>query len=114
MTALDEHTLLVYTDGSSYSGPRRGGIGMLFVGVGEDGRELVHEESPPGFLGATNNQMELKACIEALALVISRMPPIDASRYRKVVLLTDSLYLAENFGNARFYWPQNRWLKRSG
>src|SRR5674476_981925 len=64
---LAENALNIYTDGSSFSSPRTGGIGMRLVLVDTCGRERVHDFCPPGYKGATNNQMELKACIMALS-----------------------------------------------
>lgn len=64
MVQLDEDALTIYTDGSSYSSPRMGGAGFLFIAINKNGDPEIHEESPPGWRGATNNQMELQACIE--------------------------------------------------
>lgn len=61
-----EDALNVYTDGSSYSGPRTGGIGIRFITIDEHGNEKILDIEEPGFNGATNNQMELYACIQAL------------------------------------------------
>jgi hypothetical protein len=36
----DEHALTIYTDGSSYSGPRRGGVGIVYVTVDDSGHDL--------------------------------------------------------------------------
>ena len=41
---LDERAVNVFTDGSSYSHPRRGGIGIRLITVGANGHEIVHEE----------------------------------------------------------------------
>lgn len=61
-----ENALNIYTDGSCYSGPRRGGIGIIFITIDEAGNEVVEEIELPGYQQATNNQMELMACIKAL------------------------------------------------
>jgi hypothetical protein len=50
--------LHIYTDGSCYSSPRVGGTGFLFIVLDENGEPEIYEESPPGWKGATNNQME--------------------------------------------------------
>jgi len=90
MEQLDENAINIYTDGSSYSSPRAGGLGYLFVTVDRDGNPVIYEECPPGWKAATNNQMELQACIEALQLVLSRRSPVDASAYDHIVIRTDS------------------------
>lgn len=63
---LAENALHIYTDGSSLPSPRRGGIGILFLLIDSQGREEISDSRHAGYKGATNNQMELQACIEAL------------------------------------------------
>src|SRR3712207_6511145 len=114
MEDLDETALNIYTDGSCYSSPRVGGIGFLFITVDDAGEPEVHEECPPGWLGATNNQMELQACIEALKITTGKRPPVDPSRYRKIVIRTDSMYVTENWNRAIYEWSGNGWNTRDG
>jgi ribonuclease HI len=114
MEYLDERDLNVYIDGSSFSAPRRGGVGIVFITEGPDGHWLETEYDVPGFAGATNNQMELQAAIEALHALARRRVPLVPADYRRVVFWTDSLYLADNFDNARFRWPRTRWMTRDG
>lgn len=114
MEFRDERDLNIYTDGSSYSGPRRGGIGILFVSVDASGHEVVHEYPQPGYAGATNQQMEIRSCIEALLALATRRAPVDASNYRKIVIWTDSMFVVEGYDNARFTWPRTRWTTRDG
>jgi ribonuclease HI len=109
-----ENTLTIYTDGSCYSSPRRGGAGFLFVTINSAGDEVVHEESPPGWLGATNNQMELQAVIEALGMATGRHPPVDPDSYKNITVCTDSMYVAENFPRALHEWSKTGWTKRGG
>ena len=110
----DERDLNIYTDGSSYSGPRRGGVGILFVTVDERGEEKVDEYPLPGYVGATNQQMELRACIDALLAIATRRAPVDAADFRKIVVWTDSMFLVNGYQSARFSWPQTDWLTRDG
>lgn len=114
MQQLDENALNIYTDGSCRPSPRRGGIGFLFITVDDDGHEQVHEECPPGWRSATNNQMELQAVIDALAFVLDRHSPFDLSHFNKIVIYTDSMYVQENFNKAKFEWPKTRWTTRQG
>jgi ribonuclease HI len=114
MQQLDELALTIYTDGSSYSSPRVGGVGFIFIAVDDEGHEETHEECPPGWKGATNNQMELQACIEALRIATGRPPPFDLSRFDKIVIRSDSEYVCDNFTKVKFEWPGNRWRTRSG
>jgi ribonuclease HI len=110
----DERDLNVYTDGSSYSGPRRGGIGILYVTVDENGEEKVDDYPLSGYAGATNQQMEISAAIEALKALVHGRAPVSADGFRRIVIWTDSMYLVDGFKSARFSWPQNRWMTRDG
>lgn len=114
MEQLDETALNIYTDGSCRPSPRRGGVGFLFITVDEDGHEQVLEQCPPGWTGATNNQMELQACVDALAFALDRHSPFDHTRFSKVVIHTDSMYVAGNFDKAKFEWPKRKWRTREG
>jgi ribonuclease HI len=112
MEYLDERDLNVYIDGSSFSSPRRGGVGILFITEGANGGWLETPYDLAGFDGATNNQMELQACIEALQGLARGRIPFDAATYRKLVFWTDSQYLANGYESARYSWPRVRWLTR--
>jgi ribonuclease HI len=108
---LAENALNIYTDGSSFSSPRTGGVGMRFVLVDAHGQEQVQDLCPPGYKGATNNQMELKACV--VALNEARRLGLGQGVGR-IVIHTDSMYVYENCGKAMFEWPRTRWCTRSG
>jgi RNase H len=76
----EENALNVYTDGSMLSGPRRGGAAILFVLLDDQGNEEQREEVLAGYAGATQNQMELEAPIQALKMVTGRHPLCEPSR----------------------------------
>lgn len=114
MDVLDERAINVFTDGSSYSHPRRGGIGIRIITVGADGHEIVHVEQPQGFQGATNQQMELQACIEALRYLVSRSSHVDPRDFSKIVIHTDSRYVVEGYLSALYTWQANGWMTRDG
>lgn len=114
MQQLDENALNIYTDGSCRPSPRRGGVGFLFITVDDEGHEQVLEQCPPGWRSATNNQMELQAAVDSLAFVLDRYSPFDLSRFNKIVIHTDSMYVAENFDRAKFEWSSRRWRTRAG
>lgn len=100
---LDENALNIFTDGSSYGSPRRGGYAFRIITVGDD-----------GYAGATNQEMELTAAIAALAYITSRRSPYDLRDFSKVVVYTDSLYLKNNVDNALYRWPMTHWCDRNG
>jgi ribonuclease HI len=106
-----EKVLNIYTDGSSYSRPRRGGIGIRFVTIDEQGNEVVQEEVVSGHKEATNNEMELLASIKGLELA-EEHPQLKT--LERIVVFTDSLYVKENVPRAIFQWPRQKWLSREG
>jgi ribonuclease HI len=110
----EEAALNIYTDGSMLPAPRRGGMGIIFILLDIDGNEETYEPPTSGYLGATNNQMELQACVEALRLATAQNPRFDPRRYRKIVVFSDSLYVADNYTTAIFTWSKNDWAKRDG
>jgi len=75
----------VFTDGSSLQAPRRGGTGICFVTVDDDGYEVIDNLQPQGHQGATNQQMELLACIQALRELRGKHSPVDVDRFTKMV-----------------------------
>lgn len=111
---LDERAVNVFTDGSSLPSPRRGGTGICIVTVDEAGHEVIDHIQPLGYQGATNQQMELMACIQALRELRGKYSPVDLTRFSKIVIYTDSQYVADNLYNARVVWPANRWFGAEG
>lgn len=109
-----EETVVIYTDGSQKPKPRRGGIGIVLCWTNDDGHEEEHWESPPGYLAVTIPQMELKAVIEGLKLLLRRPPIVPPHLYRKVRIYADANYVVENFERAKFLWSKNRWRNRDG
>lgn len=110
----EENALNIYTDGSMLPSPRRGGAGVIFIVVDDLGNEEQYEALLPGYAQATQNQMELEAPIQGLKMATGRRPPFDRSRYRKIVIKTDATYVANNFGNAVYFWSRNGWRTRDG
>ena len=111
---LDEEAINIYTDGSSFLSPRRGGVGILFVTVDANGNEVRDDFPLPGFANATNNMMELQAPIEALRALTRGYAPVDAASFKKIVFWTDSQYVADNFNNALYVWANRRWMTAEG
>ena len=111
---LDENALSVFTDGSSYSHPRRGGVGIRFVWTGEDGHPRTRDEAPPGYEEGTNQEMELMAPFLSLRMLTDRRAFIDVAAFSKVCIYSDSQYLVDNWNRARFQWPGDHWHSRDG
>ncbi len=106
-----ENAINVFTDGSSYSRPRRGGIGIRLVVINELGHEEIDDTVCVGYSGATNNQMELRACIEGLRAAI-RHPAF--SRFGRIAIHSDSVYVIDNRARALFGWSKNKWRNQQG
>ncbi len=111
LMVTQEDALNIFTDGSSLGSPRRGGIGVRFVIIDSSAEEQVQDFEFPGYKNATNNEMELHACIVALQKAIKLHLP---SHLTKVIIQSDSLYVVDNYTKAMFEWPKTRWLYRSG
>lgn len=106
-----EDALNIYTDGSSFQHPRRGGMGIRYVIVNSDGHELLRDEVPLGYKQATNNEMELLACVLALRGIPSEFV---TSAVQRIVIFTDSKYVVDNFRNAVWSWPRQKWCSAEG
>jgi ribonuclease HI len=89
-------------------------MGVLFVWVNEAGDEETWDPAIPSTEGATNNEMELEAPIEALEMIQRGRVPVDLTRFNKVVIRTDSLYVHDNVANAKWTWRKTGWIKKSG
>src|SRR5437016_10942417 len=106
---VHENALNIYTDGSSYSRPRRGGIAIRYVTIDEQGDEVIKDDVLPGHEGATNNEMELTACIKALEGARDHESIHEVER---VYIFTDSMYVTDNVRRAIFEWPKLKWRNR--
>jgi ribonuclease HI len=108
---IREDALNIFTDGSSFSSPRVGGVGIRIVTVNEAGHEVIEDFPMTGYRGATNNQMELFACVCGLREAATH-PRVNS--YNRICIFTDSRYVVDNFNNALFGWPKQRWMTYSG
>jgi ribonuclease HI len=109
-----EETVVIYTDGSQIPKPRRGGFGVVVLWTDDDGREDEYLYAPPGYAGVTIPQMELKAVIEAVKLLIRKPPIIDPTLYRKVWVYADAMYVVDNHPRAKWTWSRQGWRNRDG
>ena len=98
---IDENAINIFADGSSYPHPRRGGIGICLVVINSSGNEEVMEVPLPGYHGATNNQMELQACI--IGIQAAMLHPFF-NNLSKIVIYTDSQYVVDNHKKAFYSW----------
>lgn len=89
----------IFTDGSCLGNPGAGGIGILL-------RYKQHEKQiSKGYFKTTNNRMELRAVIEALA---SLKEPCQ------VTLHSDSQYMKNGITKWIFNWKKNNWKSSTG
>ncbi len=80
----------------------------------EAGEERVDDYPLPGYAGATNQQTELLAVIEALRALATRRARVAVAPYRRVVIWTDSMYLVNGYQSARYTWPVSDWMTAEG
>ncbi len=88
--------ILIFTDGAAKGNPGRGGFGVV---ISEDGK--ITEKG--GFKQhTTNNEMELKAVVEALKEVAGKKVSVE--------IYTDSKYVVEGAKGWVFGWAKNGWI----
>jgi ribonuclease HI len=91
--------ILIFTDGAAKGNPGRGGFGVVIAQGG-----MITEKG--GFKEhTTNNEMELKAVVEALKEV--------AAKKRSVEIYTDSKYVVEGAKGWVFGWAKNGWKTKA-
>src|SRR5688500_13198877 len=98
-TAL--HPIVVFVDGASSGNPGPGGWGAVVVTqVGEV------FECGGGEPQTTNNRMELRAAIEALARIRKLPGPVD--------IFTDSVYVIRGITQWIWGWRKKGWVLAGG
>ncbi len=102
--------IYIYTDGSSFHNPRKGGIGIRYIYLDNNENEKRIDLELMGYEGATNNQMELKAVIDGLNEISNQSISTD---YNHIEVRTDSRYVVDNVNRAIFQWSKNKWLNFS-
>src|SRR5437762_914401 len=108
---LRNDAINIYTDGSAFSKPRAGGMGVRLVLVDWDANEEVEDHVLDGHVSATNNQMELRACTRGLQLAYEHPRSRD---YQRRVVFSDSRYVVDNWRSAIDSWPNSGWRTREG
>jgi len=111
IVALRDNALNIFTDGSCLPHPRRGGIGIVVVTTDAAGEEVVESHCLSGYKDATNNQMELMACIKGLELARAHAM---LGAVREVWIYTDSMYVTQNVSNAKYGWRNSKWQSQTG
>ncbi len=97
---MAETIVKIYTDGACSGNPGPGGWGAVLL-YGEHEKRISGGEPQ-----TTNNRMELTAVIEALSLL---------NRPCKVLLTTDSKYVADSVTKRWVYgWQKRGWKKSDG
>ncbi len=91
--------ITIFTDGAAKGNPGRGGFGVV-ISYTDTVLELG------GFKAhTTNNEMELKAVVEALKAVVSKK--------QSVAIYTDSKYVVEGAKGWVFGWAKNGWQTKA-
>ena len=86
--------IIIYTDGACSGNPGKGGWGAVLMFKN-------HYKEISGFEAqTTNNQMELRAVIEALKIIKNSNP---------IVIYTDSKYVMEGITKWIIGWKNNGW-----
>ena len=94
---------LAYTDGACSGNPGIGGWGVVLLAE-KDGAVVNRRELAGNSLNTTNNQMELRAAIEALNAL---------KKKTKITLITDSVYVQKGISEWLPNWKKNNWKTSS-
>lgn len=91
--------ITIFTDGAAKGNPGRGGYGVV-ISAGDTVTELGGHKAH-----TTNNEMELKAVVEALKAVVGTKAT--------VAIYTDSKYVVEGAKGWVFGWAKNGWVTKA-
>lgn len=92
ITDKNPNIVEIYTDGACSGNPGKGGWGAVLL-YKEHKKEISGAQSE-----TTNNQMELKAVIEALKTL---------KRRSQIIVYTDSIYVKDGITKWMFNWKKN-------
>tara|TARA_X000000368_G_scaffold361504_1_gene305749 strand:+ start:4501 stop:4956 length:456 start_codon:yes stop_codon:yes gene_type:complete len=95
---------LAYTDGACSGNPGIGGWGVVLLAENDRGAVVNRRELAGSSLNTTNNQMELRAAIEALNAL---------KKKTKITLITDSVYVQKGISEWLPNWKKNNWKTAS-
>jgi ribonuclease HI len=101
---MNPENIIIFTDGASKGNPGRGGWGAI-VATPTHVRELGGREDT-----ATNNQMELRAALEALLYVAS----IPAAAALLITVYADSSYVINGITKWVHGWKARGWTTKTG
>ena len=94
MNQSSQNFITIYTDGACSGNPGAGGWGAVLL-------YKEHRKTISGFVAeTTNNQMEIKAVIEALKTV---------KKSSSINIYSDSLYVQNGITKWIFTWKKNNW-----
>lgn len=94
-----EKKITIFTDGAAKGNPGKGGFGVV-ISYGDTVQELGGYKEH-----TTNNEMELKAVVEALKEV--------SGKSKSVAIYTDSKYVVEGARGWVFGWNKNGWKTKA-
>jgi ribonuclease HI len=94
-----KNRVLIFTDGAAKGNPGRGGFGVVITYDGIVLEKGGYKER------TTNNEMELKAVVEALKEIAPHNRPVE--------IYTDSKYVVEGSKGWIFGWAKNGWKTKA-
>ena len=101
-------TYEVFVDGSTFNNGRsnsKGGIGIFFAD--NDSKNVSSEIK---FKKVTNNICELKACIEAIKIIVNKEQSNE--NFFKILIYSDSQYTINSIVNWASMWKFNDWKRK--
>ena len=103
----DRENIIIYTDGS-VAPNNTGGVGIRIISIDADGEDVINDSFSAGYRNVNSGQMEIIACTAALEEAVRVQLTLSI---KKVVILTDSKYVADNYKMALFEWSKNQWQR---
>jgi ribonuclease HI len=106
----EKEILTIYTDGSVALN-NNGAVGIRIISINSNGDEEINDRYSIGHQNVNSGQMEIMACTVALEEAVRSRLILSIN---KVVIFTDSKYVADNYKEAMFEWSKKKWLRKSG
>lgn len=100
---MKKDEIIIYTDGSARGNPGPAGWGAVIL-IDKKKFEIGGREKH-----ATNNQMEIRAVIEALKFLKKNLPAQAGKIKSEINIFSDSKYVIHGITEWIFNWQKNNW-----
>jgi ribonuclease HI len=102
-------SIIIFTDGAvpnnQKGGNRKGGVGVFFGD--NDVRNISYSIKETANMKVTNQICELLACVNGIEILVSS----EKINKRKIIIMTDSMYIVNSMTEWAKNWEKNDWKK---